>query len=277
VITPDNYEKKFKELREFLFGDIKHREEADQAGVKYDESQVLTSETINEETLITIVENIFRKAQLEKEYCIFYGKICENMIRLEVRLRDVEVTNKSMKDSAFRKKIFEVCKNCFEKFFDKEEKEKSKESLEKTNKFKDKLFGNLEFIGELYRRKILPESILVNVFQSLLGINTNDDSDDLTVEGAINLMNKVGEEFEKRTATSSKKGGSENKKEQFDLIFGTFGKFRDMKDENTVSNRIKILIKNLFTNKNDSWKKTKDINESGPLTKAALHKELAAE
>ena len=90
-------------------------------------------------------------------------------------------------------------------------------------------------------------------------------------------MNKVGEEFEKRTGSSSKKDGLDLKKQQFNDIFGLFSKFRDHKDETTISNRIKILIKNLFTNKNDSWKKTKDINESGPLTKAALHKEMQAE
>jgi hypothetical protein len=45
-----------------------------------------------------------------------------------------------------------VCKTSFEKFFDEDEKEKSRETIEKANKFKDKLFGNLSFIGELYRR-----------------------------------------------------------------------------------------------------------------------------
>jgi len=59
------------------------------------------------------------------------------------------------------------------------------------------LFGNIEFVGELYRRKILPEATLVSVFESLLGISdTNDTADDLVIEGAVNLMNKVGQTFE---------------------------------------------------------------------------------
>jgi hypothetical protein len=99
--------------------------------------------------------------------------------------------------------------------------------------------------------------------------------DDFTVEGAINLMNKVGEEFEKRTNDKKK---DDKKKLEFDDIFGTFAKIRDNKeDKYQVSNRICILIKNLFTNKLDNWKKTKDINESGPLTKAALHKQIEVE
>ena len=63
--------------------------------------------------------------------------------------------------------------------------------------FEGKLFGNIEFVGELYRRKILPESTLISVFESLLGISeTNEVADDLVIEGAVNLMNKVGMNFQ---------------------------------------------------------------------------------
>jgi hypothetical protein len=63
--------------------------------------------------------------------------------------------------------------------------------------FQQKLFGNIEFVGELYRRKLLPELTLVAVFDSLLGISDiNDSIDDLVIEGSINLMEKVGKIFE---------------------------------------------------------------------------------
>ena len=63
--------------------------------------------------------------------------------------------------------------------------------------FQQKLFGNIEFVGELYRRKLLPELTLVAVFDSLLGISEiNDSIDDLVIEGSINLMEKVGKIFE---------------------------------------------------------------------------------
>jgi len=91
-----------------------------------------------------------------------------------------------MKVSIFRKTLFEECKKCFEKFFDADEKKKSTESKEKAIVFKLKLYGNLDFVGELYRRKILPETVLISVFESLLGISDmNNVIDDLGVEGAI--------------------------------------------------------------------------------------------
>jgi hypothetical protein len=64
--------------------------------------------------------------------------------------------------------------------------------------FQSKLFGNLQFIGELYRRKILSQNIIDSVFESLLVMDSTDDSkvNDLVVEGAINLMNKAGQQYE---------------------------------------------------------------------------------
>ena len=75
-----------------------------------------------------------------------------------------------------------------------------------TANFNEKVFGNVEFVGELYRRKILPHQILVNIFESLLGMNeTNSKLDDLIVEAAIYLMNKVGPKFEEASLTNTAK------------------------------------------------------------------------
>ena len=167
---------------------------------------MLTDESINHEILQLIVENIFRKAQLEKEYTIFYGELCEEMITLELRLRNEAAKISNMRNSQFRKILFNVCKSCFEKFFDAEEKKKSEGDKEKAIVFKLKLYGNLAFVGELYRRKILPESILNTVFESLLGMGEmSDEINDLVTEGAINLMNKVGKTYEQNIASSNKK------------------------------------------------------------------------
>lgn len=119
------------------------------------------------------------------------------MIELELHLRDMEAKVANMRTSLFRKTLFNECKSCFERFFNAEEKEKAMETKEKSTLFQLKLYGNLDFVGELYRRKILPETILNTVFDSLLGnSDMNDKIDDLVIEGAINLMTKVGQAYE---------------------------------------------------------------------------------
>ena len=87
VITPENFEKKFRELRQFQFDGLKTREECQDEGIDYSEEFKLTAEKVRQDILETIVNNIFRKAQVEKEYCIFYGELCEKMIKLELSLR----------------------------------------------------------------------------------------------------------------------------------------------------------------------------------------------
>jgi hypothetical protein len=91
VIAPDNFQRKFAELRGFLFKGLKTQEECEEEGIDYneDEHKIIEGkdDQIDEVILDTIVQNIFRKAQLEKEYTIFYGMICEDTIKLELLLR----------------------------------------------------------------------------------------------------------------------------------------------------------------------------------------------
>ena len=182
-----------------MFPGLKSRRECIEEKIEFDpEAYLLNDEYIQAATLNTIVENIFRKAQLEKEYTIFYGKLCEEIIALELTLRGQEErTISNMRVAVFRKALLEFCRADFEKFFDAELRAQAYSTKEKMIIFQLKLFGNIEFIGELYRRKILPEAVINTVLEALLGMSPmNSHIDDLVVEGAINLMEKVGQAYE---------------------------------------------------------------------------------
>ena len=88
----------------------------------------------------------------------------------------------------------------------KEEREQYDTDLEKAIIYKQKLFGNNLFVGELYRRKLLPQQTLMYIFESLLGMQEfRDDIDDLVVEGAICLMEKIGPTFEAKVKEAKAK------------------------------------------------------------------------
>ena len=180
-----------------------------------------------------------------------------------------------MKICTFRKTLFTICKECFEKFFNEEERAKSESTdTEKALIHRQKLFGNLDFVGELYRRKLLPETVLTSVLNSLLGISDiNDKIDDLVVEGAVRLMNKVGEDFEQRSKKVKAKT-QKSAEDAFALIVDQFAKLMNREDETLITNRIKYLIKNMFANKASGWEKTKDLNEGGPKTKAQVQSDV---
>jgi hypothetical protein len=48
----------------------------------------------------------------------------------------------------------------------------------------------------------------------------------------------------------------------------------NLPDEELISNRMKLLVKNMFQNREDGWKKTKDMNKGGPKTKLEVQKEV---
>ncbi len=63
-ISPDNFDKKLKELRGYLFGDqYKTEDECFHEGIDYDpELHTLKLEHMNHEMIDAIIFNIFRKA-----------------------------------------------------------------------------------------------------------------------------------------------------------------------------------------------------------------------
>jgi hypothetical protein len=67
---------------------------------------------------------------------------------------------------------------------------------EKILRLKGSLFGNIYFVGEIYNRKLVQDSIILSVFDMLLGVETQEDHltliNDTTVEGAVVLMEKIG-------------------------------------------------------------------------------------
>lgn len=70
-------------------------------------------------------------------------------------------------------------------------------------------------MGELFRRKLLQESIIISVFDMLLAVETKeaqlDFINDNTVEGAVVLAEKIGHMIDEKLA-SGEADGEESKK-----------------------------------------------------------------
>ena len=84
----------------------------------------------------------------------------------------------NIRHSEFRARLLARCKTCFEDFFKENDLKKEAEEAgkeideeeikEQTLKRKHKLFGNIEFVGELHKAGLLQESITVSIFTTLL-------------------------------------------------------------------------------------------------------------
>jgi len=90
-------------------------------------------------------------------------------------------------------------------------------------KIKHKLFGNIDFVGEIYKKSLLSETILQSVFHSLLGFSTSSDAsvNDNTIDAAIKLISKLGFTLEQKIA-DSKPDKKPKLQQQLDEIFARF-------------------------------------------------------
>ena len=85
-------------------------------------------------------------------------------------------------------------------------------------------------------------------------------------------MNKVGQSFEENVTKNTKKKG--DKEEQYKAIMDKFEEYKELNGEDLLSNRVKLLIKNMFSNKESGWKMTQKLNQGGPKTKAEVQQEV---
>ena len=127
-----------------------------------------------------------------------------------------------------------------------EERSQYADSLKKAVNFQIKLFNNLLFTGELYIRRLmrtmdplLPERSLLFILETLLGYTkVNNQVDDLVIEGAIMLMNKVGS----RLCDHVKRTQNADRIASLKKIFDRFVDLKDTSPQNLFSNRVKHLI-----------------------------------
>ena len=84
------------------------------------------------------------------------------------------------------------------------------------------LFGNLGFVGELFKQQLVTNNVIKSIFSSLLGIEFDGSLvTDNTIEAAILLMNKIGYNWEERSKEKAAKK-SEEMKETIEKIFARF-------------------------------------------------------
>ena len=173
----------------------------------------------------------------------------------------------NMKEVSLRRSLLTYCRESFEALLEiplneaKKDDEKEEDRMEREFKTKHKLFGNIEFVGELFKLYIITEQVMQQVLSSLLGIGTQSDHtvNDNTVEAAIKLMTNIGITLESRIAKNPEKA-----KKLIDMTSAAYERLKELENfspenpANRASLRIKILIKNMFDNKASGWLKSKN-------------------
>uniref|UniRef100_A0AAY4EAH7 Eukaryotic translation initiation factor 4 gamma n=1 Tax=Denticeps clupeoides TaxID=299321 RepID=A0AAY4EAH7_9TELE len=221
----------------------------------------------NEERLKGVIDLIFEKAISEPNFSVAYANMCRCLMGLKVPTVD-----KPGIWVNFRKLLLNHCQKEFEKdkdddeIFEKKQKEleaasgesqRLKEELEEAkDKARRRSLGNIKFIGELFKLKMLTEAIMHDCVVKLL-----KNHDEESLECLCRLLSTIGKDLD-----------FEKAKPRMDQYFNQMEKI--IKERKT-SSRIRFMLQDLLDLRRNTWVPRR--GDQGPKTIEQIHKEAELE
>ncbi|KAM8839679.1 eukaryotic translation initiation factor 4 gamma 1-like isoform 3-T3 [Synchiropus picturatus] len=222
-----------------------------------------------EERLKGAIDLIFEKAISEPNFSVAYANMCRCLLGLKVPNVDApgEFVN-------FRKLLLNRCQKEFEKdqdddeIFelkmkemeaakDDEERERLRVELEEArDKARRRSLGNIKFIGELFKLKMLTEPIMHDCVVKLL-----KNHDEESLECLCRLLSTIGKDLD-----------FEKAKPRMDQYFNQMDKI--IKERKT-SSRIRFMLQDVLDLRKSNWVPRRA--DQGPKTIDQIHKEAEME
>ncbi|XP_044290315.1 eukaryotic translation initiation factor 4 gamma 1 isoform X2 [Varanus komodoensis] len=222
-----------------------------------------------EERLKGVIDLIFEKAISEPNFSVAYANMCRCLMGLKV-----PTTDKPTVMVNFRKVLLNRCQKEFEKdkdddeIFEKKQKEmddtagpeeraRLKEELDEArDKARRRSLGNIKFIGELFKLKMLTEAIMHDCVVKLL-----KNHDEESLECLCRLLTTIGKDLD-----------FEKAKPRMDQYFNQMEKI--IKEKKT-SARIRFMLQDVIDLRRNSWVPRR--GDQGPKTIDQIHKEAEME
>ncbi|KAL2096291.1 hypothetical protein ACEWY4_008439 [Coilia grayii] len=230
----------------------------------------ITEMTIDTEPRLKgIIDLVFEKAISEPNFSVAYANMCRCLMGLKVPMAD-----KPSVTVNFRKLLLNRCQKEFEKDKDddeiferkqkeldastvEEEQQRLREELEEAkDKARRRSLGNIKFIGELFKLKMLTEPIMHDCIVKLL---KNHDQESL--ECLCRLLSTIGKDLD-----------FEKAKPRMDQYFHQMEK---VIKERKTSSRIRFMLQDVIDLRRNQWVPRR--GDLGPKTIKEIHKEAELE
>uniref|UniRef100_A0A182M377 Eukaryotic translation initiation factor 4 gamma 2 n=1 Tax=Anopheles culicifacies TaxID=139723 RepID=A0A182M377_9DIPT len=197
---------------------------------------------------------IFDKALDEPKYSSMYAQLCK---RIE---KELETDIDKSKSSSFLQILLNVCRDKFENRVQYSEKIINSESTltddleEKKNVAKQKILGNVKFIGELYKLGILPEGHVHKMLASLFTSKKSNASTEKNCEDMECLAQLI--------RTCGKNLDTELGKQLMDQYFDRMEKYSQ--SQSMFPPRIRFILRDLIELRKNNWIPRKVALVEGP-------------
>ena len=252
LLTPDNYDT----IKQQIFEKIK-----DSVDVQNEFLDVL-----------------FQKAVLEKAYVKLYSKLVKDLDK-ELPQKTQKKEKNKKEYSEMRSHLIDKCRTIFQieknEKFDEYIKEKDPE--DRRNKLKKFFLGNVNFITELMKIKILSKKVgpdcLKNLYDRCQKVDLDKTLRELTIEAIIVFTEKFG-----RIIYEEDKSIKAKDKEEYQAkIDDIFKKLEKIKEEKGLVGYIKYNIMNLEAKRKNNFAMSKFDQSQIAKTKKQVEKELENE
>ncbi|XP_066493460.1 eukaryotic translation initiation factor 4 gamma 3 isoform X3 [Tiliqua scincoides] len=222
-----------------------------------------------EERLKGVIDLVFEKAIDEPSFSVAYANMCRCLVTLKVPMAD-----KPGSTVNFRKLLLNRCQKEFEKdkadddVFEKKQKEleaavmpeertRLHDELEEAkDKARRRSIGNIKFIGELFKLKMLTEAIMHDCVVKLL-----KNHDEESLECLCRLLTTIGKDLD-----------FEKAKPRMDQYFHQMEK---IVKERKTSSRIRFMLQDVIDLRQCNWVSRRA--DQGPKTIEQIHKEAKIE
>uniref|UniRef100_A0A8C9SUZ6 Eukaryotic translation initiation factor 4 gamma 3 n=1 Tax=Scleropages formosus TaxID=113540 RepID=A0A8C9SUZ6_SCLFO len=222
-----------------------------------------------EERLKGVIDLVFEKAIDEPSFSVAYSHMCRCLATLKVPMADKPSTTVN-----FRKLLLNRCQKEFERdkvddvVFEKKQKEleaatsasereRLQEELEEAkDKARRRSIGNIKFIGELFKLKMLTEAIMHDCVVKLL-----KNHDEESLECLCRLLTTIGKDLD-----------FEKAKPRMDQYFNQMEK---IVKERKTSSRIRFMLQDVIDLRLHNWVSRRV--DQGPKTIEQIHKEARIE
>ncbi|KAH0567485.1 eukaryotic translation initiation factor 4 gamma 3-like [Cotesia glomerata] len=240
--------------------------------------QVRALEIDTQEKLQGVINLVFDKAIDEPNFAVAYVLMCKELALMKVNTPNEknpsQVAGNPAANVNFRKLLITRCQVEFEKNKTNEtqrtEKVKEIEECKDAKRKKDlqadlaeydrkirmKSVGNIKFIGELYKQRMLTSNIMNLCINHLL-----QTPDEENLECLCKLLTTIGKIFEEKNNLSS--------------YFKKLAELTNQKGVNKISSRIRFMIQDIIDLKSNKWI-TRHV-DNNPKTISQIQKEVETE
>ncbi|VDM58459.1 unnamed protein product [Angiostrongylus costaricensis] len=234
------------------------------------------------EQLAAVINIIFDKAVEEPKFCPIYAEVCKQQVDKELKENSkLSLCRNALLNRAqetFVNKTWEEERNIKVKAIDEEEDPKKKLQLqidlqEADDKFRRRKFGNITFIGQLYRQTLLSTKIVQWCLYDLINHSHRNPEtkklpeppfDEESLQCAIQLIENLGKQLDSFTQDFNGKEYLDQTLQHLECV------------SNMCSNKIRFMVMNVIELRQNRWLPRKGVDQ-GPKKLADIHNDIKRE